>query len=143
MLILTGTEPYHYTTLELCIGLLILFAIQLIFLYYLRNMVYRSAFEGISRSGKKKILENKSWGQKITLLFTKDYGNRKSTKIRLGLYYFMLAFCFVLGLLCVLRQYFPQIRDAVYRIGGVWLGINVLFMLMDVSESRRERRDKD
>lgn len=119
--------------------MLALAAVQMILLYYPRCMVFRSAFAGMSKNRKKKILSGRPLLQRLTLFYALQYNKSAGTKIRIICYYSMILLCAATDVLCIIRQYQPGIHNAVYCVGGVTLILGVALMIADVLERRMER----
>lgn len=142
MPILANMTAVTYSPLELTLGMLGFLIGQIILLCYPRAMIYRSAFEGMSRNRKKKILKETSFGQKLLLFFTLEYKNRESTRIRLIVYYVELIWGIVVDILILVRDWHPEIQKGVYPIIAAWMIFCIVIMMFDVFEGRKKKRKK-
>lgn len=105
--------------LGLSIFSLMLVLISLPVLYILRWWAYNSAFEGMSKTGRRKILKEQSQLRKHTLFFLLEYKNPVKTKRKIAFYYSYIFIILTFLVLLVLRV---KENVLVNEVQWIWTG---------------------
>ena len=108
-------------------------------IYILRLWVYSSCFQGMSKNHKKKICKQYSWIEKVILLFTLGYKNRKKTMRRIIVAYIYYFFTLLLDSLIIAKVFSPALFDFSGDVYDYWMifnGVICMYILKIVEEKR-------
>ena len=94
---------YFNSLCKAIVLILIIILISLPILYTIRWWAYNSAFEGMSKTRRKKILKAQSQINKHTLLFLLKFKNCKKTRLNIIFYYVYVFIQVIFMILLILR----------------------------------------
>ncbi|MDR1001958.1 MAG: hypothetical protein LBL82_01620 [Oscillospiraceae bacterium] len=122
---------YVLISLSIIICFLIMFSTT-------RDWVYRIAFSYINPPQKKKILESRSFIQKITLSFVLRNYNNNSIRMRVLIHNVNLSCMILFVVLFIVRQFFLNIQNFITPFGLFLFALNIVVFIMDKNERKKE-----